>query len=92
MKLTEHDVNIESGSFDAILFDLDGVVTRTAKVHAESWKHLFDEYLQQRSKGSDWEPFVIERDYRRYVDGKPRYEGVRSFLGSQGDRTAIRHS
>ena len=84
MKLTEHDVNIESGSFDAILFDLDGVVTRTAKVHAESWKHLFDEYLQQRSKGSDWEPFVIERDYRRYVDGKPRYEGVRSFLESRG--------
>lgn len=84
MGITEHDVNIESGTFEAVLFDLDGVVTRTAKVHAASWKRLFDEYLQRSSGGSEWEPFVIERDYRRFVDGKPRYEGVKSFLSSRG--------
>lgn len=83
MNITGLDVNIGRNSFDAVLFDLDGVVTRTAEVHAASWKQLFDGYLQQISNGSEWKPFDIEQDYRRYVDGKPRYEGVRSFLGSR---------
>jgi len=66
--------------FDAVLLDLDGVLTRTAAVHARAWKRMFDEYLQQRSGSAPWEPFNIERDYRGYVDGKPREEGVRDFL------------
>ncbi len=84
MNISELDViNIGRNSFDAVLFDLDGVVTRTAEVHAASWKQLFDGYLQHISRGSEWEPFDIERDYRRYVDGRPRYEGVKSFLASR---------
>jgi len=72
--------------YDAVLFDLDGVVTKTAKVHAASWKELFDAYLSERSAriGEPFEPFDIASDYQEYVDGKPRYEGVRSFLESRG--------
>ena len=61
--------------FDAVLFDLDGVVTRTAEVHAAAWKRLFDPYLDR--------PFS-EEDYQRYVDGRPRLEGIRCFLASRG--------
>jgi alpha,alpha-trehalase len=84
MKDPKIDVNIDKNQFDAVLFDLDGVVTQTAKVHAASWKQLFDKYLEQRSGGKDWDPFDIATDYVRYVDGKPRYEGVKSFLESRG--------
>jgi alpha,alpha-trehalase len=72
--------------FDAVLFDLDGVITATARVHASAWKELFDEYLQQVAArtGEPFRPFDVEDDYRPYVDGKPRYEGVRSFLESRG--------
>ncbi|MEA2025107.1 MAG: beta-phosphoglucomutase family hydrolase, partial [Chloroflexota bacterium] len=70
---------------DAVVFDMDGVVTDTAVVHAHAWKQLFDEYLQQRSRqtGEPFVPFDIGADYRRYVDGKPRYDGVRDFLHSR---------
>lgn len=73
-------------TFDGAVFDLDGVVTRTAEVHAAAWKELFDTYLWERSQrlGEPFRPFDFEADYRRYVDGKPRYEGVRSFLASRG--------
>lgn len=73
-------------AFDGAVFDLDGVVTRTAKVHAKVWKTLFDAYLRDRAwrRGEPYRPFDIALDYRRYVDGKPRYEGVRSFLESRG--------
>jgi beta-phosphoglucomutase family hydrolase len=70
----------------ACLFDLDGVLTQTAKVHAAAWKEMFDSYLRERAARSG-EPFVaFDRvgDYDVYVDGKPRYEGVRSFLDSRG--------
>jgi len=73
-------------SFDAVVFDLDGVVTKTALVHAASWKEMFDEYLRLREK-RDGEPlreFTHEHDYLPYVDGKPRYKGVQSFLESRG--------
>ncbi|MFB3852298.1 MAG: HAD family hydrolase [Vicinamibacterales bacterium] len=71
----------------ALLFDLDGVVTRTATVHAAAWKQLFDEYLQARAgPNAPFRPFDILDDYRRYVDGKPRYDGVASFLESRGMR------
>ena len=70
---------------DAVLFDLDGVLTATAHIHARCWKRTFDEYLERRAKhtGQPFEPFDIERDYLPYVDGKPRYDGVRSFLASR---------
>jgi len=71
--------------FDAVVFDMDGVVTKTAAVHATAWKRLFDDYLEKRSRDAreDWSPFDAEIDYRKYVDGKPRYDGVRSFLASR---------
>jgi len=70
----------------ACLFDLDGVLTQTAKVHAAAWKQMFDAYLRERagSGGKDVVPFDDIEDYVAYVDGKPRYEGVRSFLQSRG--------
>lgn len=71
--------------FDAVLFDLDGVLTDTAKVHAACWKRMFDNFLRQRAEEKK-EPFVsfdIGTDYKLYVDGKLRYEGVRSFLESR---------
>jgi beta-phosphoglucomutase family hydrolase len=66
----------------ALLFDLDGVLTRTAKVHAAAWKQMFDEFLRERD-GEGFRPFDAEEDYNEYVDGKPRYDGVRSFLRSR---------
>ncbi|MBU3979875.1 MAG: trehalose-phosphatase [Proteobacteria bacterium] len=77
---------ISKSSFDAVLFDLDGVVTKTAKVHAASWKKLFDEYLKKRAalQGGSFKPFDSKNDYRKYVDGRPRYEGIKNFLASRG--------
>src|SRR3954470_12827549 len=71
---------------EACLFDLDGVLTQTAKVHAAAWKQMFDEYLEDRARrtGEDFVPFDAGHDYDEYVDGKPRYDGVRSFLRSRG--------
>ena len=76
---------ITRDKFDAVLFDLDGVITDTASVHAKCWKKMFDEYLKKRSaeKGEPFRPFDIETDYRLYVDGKPRFNGVRDFLTSR---------
>ncbi len=70
----------------ACLFDLDGVLTQTAKVHAAAWKEMFDDYLRSRAKrsGERFEPFDPIADYDEYVDGRPRYDGVRSFLASRG--------
>lgn len=66
----------------ACLFDLDGVVTRTAVVHAAAWKATFDAFLRERD-GADFRPFT-DSDYDQYVDGRPRADGVRSFLASRG--------
>ncbi len=92
-------VTIARSEYDAVIFDLDGVVTQTAAVHAASWKRLFDEYLGERAArrggvapaaapaaaGDDPDrPFDLDADYARYVDGKPRYDGVRDFLASRG--------
>ena len=70
----------------ACLFDLDGVLTRTATVHAAAWKEMFDEYLRRRSDetGEPFVPFDTHADYDRYVDGKKRADGVRSFLAARG--------
>lgn len=71
--------------FKALVFDLDGVITQTADLHAESWKKMFDEYLNTLSeRGKAQEPFSIEHDYTAYVDGRPRYRGVKAFLDSRG--------
>ena len=70
----------------ACLFDLDGVLTQTARVHAAAWKEMFDEYLRERAarSGEPVVPFDAVADYDEYVDGRPRYDGVRSFLVSRG--------
>jgi beta-phosphoglucomutase family hydrolase len=67
------------------LFDLDGVLTQTAKVHARAWKEMFDAYLRERSQrtGEPFREFAVPSDYDQYVDGKPRLDGVRSFLSSR---------
>ncbi|HEX6257444.1 MAG TPA: beta-phosphoglucomutase family hydrolase [Euzebyales bacterium] len=77
---------LSADRFDAVLFDLDGVITDTAAVHARAWKTMFDEYLRQRGEreGGHVIEFTIDGDYKTYVDGKPRYDGVRSFLTSRG--------
>ena len=76
---------IARGQYDAVLLDLDGVITDTASVHAACWKQMFDEYLEKRAtlRGEAFHPFDIATDYRLYVDGKPRYDGVRDFLKSR---------
>ncbi len=73
-------------SVTACLFDLDGVLTQTAKVHAAAWKQMFDDYLRRRAeqRGERFVAFDPVSDYDEYVDGKPRYDGVRSFLESRG--------
>jgi beta-phosphoglucomutase family hydrolase len=70
------------------LFDLDGVLTQTAKVHAAAWKQTFDAYLKERAarEGTEFVPFDPVADYDEYVDGKPRYDGVASFLASRDIR------
>src|SRR5687767_12376548 len=77
--------------FDAVLFDLDGVLTSTAAIHARAWKRMFDQYLNDTAAKAgnlpdlhNLRPFDADADYKKYVDGKPRYEGVRSFLESRG--------
>jgi beta-phosphoglucomutase family hydrolase len=71
--------------YDAVLLDLDGVITDTASIHAACWKQMFDEYLQNRAmqRGGAFRPFDVAADYRLYVDGKPRFDGVRDFLASR---------
>lgn len=75
---------LNARDYDAVIFDMDGVVTRTAEVHAAAWKRLFDDVLAKAADGGDFKPFDAVSDYRRYVDGKPRYDGVRDFLASRG--------
>ena len=68
----------------ACLFDLDGVLTPTAKLHAAAWKQMFDDFLRKRAEdGEPFVPFDAHHDYDRYVDGLPRSDGVRSFLASR---------
>lgn len=76
------NINLE---YNCAIFDLDGVITKTAKVHASAWEKMFNDYLKLR-ESRDKEPFkpFTSEDYLSYVDGKPRYEGVKSFLESRG--------
>ena len=78
-------VRIDPRYHDAVLFDLDGVITDTAALHQAAWRELFDDYLGRRepSADEDHSPF-IPADYRHFIDGKPRYDGVHDFLASRG--------
>jgi beta-phosphoglucomutase family hydrolase len=79
-------ITISRRDFDAAIFDLDGVLTETARVHAAAWKAVFDAFLQRwaQQRGLAFQPFDIEADYLDYVDGRPRYDGIRSFLAARG--------
>jgi beta-phosphoglucomutase family hydrolase len=76
---------ITRDEYDAVLFDLDGVITDTAGIHAACWKQMFDEYLKKRAlqMSETFRPFDLTMDYRLFVDGKPRFDGVRDFLTSR---------
>ena len=79
-------MTIDRRFHDAVIFDLDGVVTDTASIHAAAWAAMFNDFLRRRQAGStmrDRSPFTVD-DYRHYVDGKPREAGVVDFLGSRG--------
>src|SRR5919199_3494355 len=86
MQQPESKHAITRDQYDAVLLDLDGVITDTANPHAASWKQMFDAYLQQRAAatGEPFRPFEIATDYQLSVDGKPRFDGVRDFLASRG--------
>jgi beta-phosphoglucomutase family hydrolase len=73
-------------NFDAVIFDMDGVITKTAVVHSNAWKNMFDEYLRFREKtyNEPFKEFTHTNDYLPYVDGRPRYQGVERFLKSRG--------
>jgi beta-phosphoglucomutase family hydrolase len=82
MSASRHCGAIAPARYDAVLFDLDGVLTDTARIHAASWKRMFDAYLLSRAQrtGEAFRPFDLATDYKLHVDGKPRYDGVRDFL------------
>jgi alpha,alpha-trehalose phosphorylase len=84
--LPEVERRIPRERFDAVLFDMDGVLTATAEVHAQAWKEMFDAYLQERAdkRGEPFRPFELGTDYLLHVDGKPRQDGVHDFLCSRG--------
>ena len=83
--MTESPPRLTADLFDAVLFDLDGVLTDTARIHAATWKRMFDAFLRARAEaeGAPFRPFEIDPEYRLYVDGRPRYDGVREFLRSR---------
>ncbi len=83
--LTEKNV-FSTDAYDSVLFDLDGVMTKTAGIHSACWKKTFDQFLSARVREGEkpFAPFNEAEDYLAHVDGKPRYEGVRSFLCSRG--------
>ncbi len=80
--MTMQHITLSRSAYDAVIFDMDGVVTKTARVHFKAWKKLFDEYLKNKCREN--QSLFDEQDYRRYVDGKPRYRGIESFLESRG--------
>lgn len=83
-----NEQNLQQSSYQAVILDLDGVITQTAHLHAYSWKQMFDRYLQQRSQqGEQYALFDVNADYQ-YMNGKPRHDGVQSFLESRGIKLA----
>ena len=86
MTRLQKNLEIDPHNYDAWLFDLDGVITDTASVHSSAWKKMFDEYLKTVAERDNvpFKPFEIDPDYFKYVDGRPRYDGVDTFLRSRG--------
>ena len=86
VKIPNGETIFSKNVYDAVLFDLDGVITSTEKIHSACWKKTFDEFLRDRAsrRGEGFIPFSETDDYLPHVDGKPRYEGVRGFLLSRG--------
>lgn len=78
-------LSFDVAGFDAMLFDMDGVITQSARLHSMLWKQVFDDFLQVFSERNNvpFRPFDAERDYHDFVDGKPRYDGVLGFLASR---------
>jgi len=76
---------MEHYSFQSVIFDLDGVITKTATLHAHAWKETFDQYLKllEKRDGEPFHEFTYQNDYLTFVDGKPRYQGVKTFLESR---------
>lgn len=77
---------LSSEDFDAVLFDLDGVLTNTARIHAIAWKRVFDSFLRARAArtGTSFVAFDADTDYRLHVDGKARHDGIIAFLRARG--------
>ena len=75
-------MSFDWSKYEAVLFDLDGVLTSTAAIHAAAWKRTFDAALAQL-RGPDEKPFDVDADYRTYVDGRPRFSGLADFLASR---------
>ncbi|MFQ5812793.1 MAG: beta-phosphoglucomutase family hydrolase, partial [Anaerolineae bacterium] len=86
MPFSNFELPTSNFQFDAVIFDLDGVITGTASVHSAAWKQMFDEFLKAYAEktGELFREFTHADDYLPYVDGKPRYKGVASFLASRG--------
>lgn len=80
------DIRLSAENFEGIIFDLDGVITDTASLHAAAWKTMLDAFLGRHGEdeGGPFQPFDLEKDYLPYVDGKPRLDGLKSFLDSRG--------
>jgi len=78
-------MKIDTKKIAACILDMDGIMTDTARLHAKAWKRIFDEFLKKRDDRSEekLQPFDPDKDYRDFVDGKPRYDGVASFLDSR---------
>ena len=83
--LTSHELGLEPG-IEACIFDLDGVLTDSGRLHASAWALTFDPFLQETAERAGWQfiPFDRDADYRAYVDGRPRLDGIRAFLASRG--------
>ena len=86
MQTTGKTTDTRKTTIEAVIFDLDGVITRTARLHGRAWKVMFDSFLSEygRSTGKEFTPMDADHDYREYVDGRPRYEGAEMFLKSRG--------
>lgn len=84
-KLEDEVIKWSIDDLDALIFDLDGVITKTAVIHMKAWEKMFESYLQKYRKNTnnDVKPYDKEKDYYEYIDGKPRYDGVKSLLDSR---------
>ena len=88
--MSPQPVPIDPIRFEAAVFDLDGVLTETAEIHAQAWKRLFDEFLQKQAAGKPFQPFDAKSDYLAYVDGRPRGDGAVRSSGPAPETAASR--